>query len=342
MLFTNPIFTKSLTLGVIAISLVSLLGYIIYLGFEGNNEDYNAQQKPSISLSPTQQDEIGKILAGTRVFMYHGFETEPKYNDFMKVYIPDFKGQINWLISNGYSFTTTDKIIELGLKGQLKILPAKRVILQLDDGYSSNLLANDALKEIRKLKNIQIPLEIGMVQDNINRSLNHLTLNNYLRLQQDGNTIVSHTKSHCSLGDEAILSPIKGTDKKLIGNTKGIDCQFYPTQNESYYKPTDAAFNKTQILTPAIYLRDKLKTNTPALIYPYGHNSTQNIGIMKELGIYFGYNTVFQPICHKDLLNSWINNESNYNLKRTTVNGLQKWRTDSKSWFMQAESGKCM
>jgi hypothetical protein len=342
MLLTNPIFTKSLTLGVIGISLVSLLGYIVYLGFEGNNQDFSAQQKTSITLTPTQQDEIGKTLASTRIFMYHGFETEAKYNDFLKINIADFKDQINWLIANGYSFTTTDKIIELGIKGQLNLLPTKRVILQLDDGYSSNLLANDAVKEIKKLKNIPIPLEIGMVQDNIGRSNNHLTLNNYYRLQSDGNSVVSHTKSHCSLGDETILNPTSGTDKKLIGNTSGLDCQFYPKPNEGYFKPLDLEFNKNQIISPAILLRDKLKINTPALIYPYGHNSKQNIAVMKEIGVYFGFNTAFQPVCNKDLQSNWVSRESNYNIKRTTVNGLQKWKTDARSWFYQAENSKCM
>jgi hypothetical protein len=330
---------KSLRLLLILLSvlLISLIGLLLY----NNRYDLSQFNAANNTLPIDKQNEIGKLLASTRVFMYHGIDSTPLYNNFLNVYKDDFKDQLNWLVDKGYSFITTEKVIQAVLRGQVSSLPRLRAIVQLDDGYASVLIANDIAREVSTKRKLPIPLEIGLVLDNINKSNQHLTYNNYLRLQTYGNSIISHTKTHCSLGDDKILNYSTGTDKKLIGNSKGIDCQFYPTPNEGYYKPLDVTANIKQLSEPFNYIQDKFKTSTPAMIYPYGHNSTQNIETMKKLSIYFGYNTAFQKVCNSDLNSTWIDNTSNYNLNRTTVNGLQKWLTDDRSWFVQYNKAKC-
>jgi hypothetical protein len=62
---------------------------------------------------------------------------------------------------------------------------------------------------------------------------------------------------------------------------------------------------------------------------------------MKKLSIYFGYNTAFQKVCNNELNSAWLDNSSNYNLNRTTVNGLQKWISEDRSWFVQYNKAKC-
>jgi hypothetical protein len=284
-------------------------------------------------------NNIGKALTNTRTFMYHGFEESDKHDNFMNVNVEDFKAQLNWLIDNGYTITTTQTIINSGINNELKSLPSKRAILQLDDGYASIMLANKVAKEISIIRSQIIPLEIGLVQDNVSRSPNHLNLEQYNQLVLDNNSIISHTKGHCSLGDETTLHPITGKSKMML--PPFVDCEFYKAPSEKYLKPLSYSNNIRQHSDVSNYLKTNFNINTPAVIYPFGHNSQQNMNILRLLGINYGYSTAFQKTCNSDLPSMWVDSNSNLNIPRTTVSGLHTGVTDNRSWFKLAETAHC-
>jgi hypothetical protein len=279
--------------------------------------------------------EIGKALFSTRTFMYHGFEKDKSYKDFMLINQEDFESQIRIILDNNYKITTTNDIINDVLNN--KPLSEKRAIFQADDGYSSILLANDVINKIEKEKGINIPLEIGLVVDNVGKSEKHLTLDQYKILIKDGNTVISHTKSHCSLGSETQLNFKTGTGKVILPPTS--DCQFYKSPNNKYLSPLSLENNIKQHFEAIKYIKENFDIEVPTVIYPYGHNSTQNTNILKIMGLNFGYSTINQKVCNADLIKQWKDSNSNYNIPRTTVSGYHKdFITNSNSWFNKSTS----
>jgi hypothetical protein len=286
-------------------------------------------------------DDIGKELMATRSFMYHGFEPLEENNSrFMDVHPRDLKLQLEWLIKNGYTITTTENIVKAGLENKFTTIPKKRAILQLDDGYKTVLRAIKVADEVAKEKKIPVPLEIGMVMDNIKLFKDHLTEEEYKEIQVGGHTIISHSKSHCSLGDMTVLDPKLPSSKKI--DKTGSECEFMDAPNENNLKPLSFEGFMKQHLGINNYLRDTFKSITPAAIYPWGQSSVENVQAMKLLGINYGYNTVAQVACNKDLVTNWKDSGSNWKISRTTVNGLHFGVKDPRSWFKQSEARKCL
>jgi hypothetical protein len=282
-------------------------------------------------------DTIGQALTQSRTFMYHGFEESLKRDNFMNVNIPDFKAQLNWLIDNNYTITTTQAVVDAVLNDTNALLLNKRAILQLDDGYHSILLADKAAGEVSIDRKVSVPLEIGLVQDNVGRSNKHLSLADYKALINHGHKVVSHTKSHCSLGDSSLLDINKGV--AITKMPSFVECQFYT--NTDILRPLSLDAHIKQLNSVSEYIGSEFGFYTPALIYPFGHSSNQNIAVMKSLGIVYGYNTVYQPICSKDLDLAWKDTSSNYSIPRITVSGHHIGVTDSQSWFKKAELVGC-
>jgi peptidoglycan/xylan/chitin deacetylase (PgdA/CDA1 family) len=307
--------------------------------FPNINCSINRIEESALNSINARINDIGKAIMSTRTFMYHAFELPNTRTKFLDVNVADFKLQLEWLINNGYTIITSDAIVTAGLEGKLQQLPAKRAILQLDDGYKSVMLARDVASQVSQAKKVKIPLEIGLVRDNINLSAEFLTLLDYKQLIKDGHTIVSHTRTHCSLGDDSKLNYKSGTAKVILGPE--VKCPRFAAPNSKYVRPLTYEENIQALSENHDYIRSNFNLYSPIVIFPFGHNSTQNTKIMKLLGYSYGYNTVYQPICRNDLIKEWKDANSNYNILRTTVNGLHKGVEDPSSWFKKASNINC-
>jgi hypothetical protein len=307
--------------------------------FPNINCSLNRVEESALNSINARINDIGKAIMGTRTFMYHSFEVPTPRDKFLTVNAVDFSLQLEWLINNGYTITTSDTIINAGLEGKLQQLPAKRAILQLDDGYKSVLIARDIANQVSQTKKVKISLEIGLVRDNINLSADFLTLLDYKQLISQGHTIVSHTRTHCSLGDEVKLNYSTGTAKVNLGPE--VKCPRYLVPNSKYVRSLTYDENIQALTENHDYIKSNFNLYSPVVIYPFGHNSTQNTKIMKLLGYSFGYNTVYQPVCKNDLIKEWKDPNSNFNILRTTVNGLHNGVSDSNSWFKKAINSGC-
>ena len=93
-----------------------------------------------------------------------------------------------------------------------------------------------------------------------------------------------------------------------------VNCPRYASPNSKFVRPLNFDENVNAIWGNQEYIKKEFGIETPAIIYPFGHNSTQNTKILKLLGISYGFNTDMQSVCRDQLLNNYKNNFSNYDI----------------------------
>ncbi|MGL4758141.1 MAG: hypothetical protein ACRCXZ_02310 [Patescibacteria group bacterium] len=285
-------------------------------------------------------NQLGKVLSGTRTFMYHGFEEQTLRNNFMNVSREDFTKQLNWLIDKGFEITTTKKLYQLSLENKLSTLPSKRAIVQIDDGYKSNLIAAKIAKEVSLARNRSVFLELAVVPGTLNKVDSHLSDVEVNTLIAERTVdVVSHTYTHCSLGDEKLLHPTTGTSP--IKHPYFAECSYYPAPNGSNLAPLSLEKTLNQLKLTQDYLKIKFNTDIPAVVYPFGHNSTTTRTAMDLLGISYGFATTHSPVCQNDLQLVWKTSANNYTITRSTISGKHSI-TDPNIWFQQYINAKCI
>lgn len=119
------------------------------------------------------------------VLCYHRCGAEVK--DSMTVKTQDFASQLGWLIKNGYTVISLDTAARY-IKGELKSIPAKSIVITADDGHKS--VYSDMAPIIKKYK---VPVTLFIYPSAISNAKYAMTWDQLRELEA---TKLFHVESH--------------------------------------------------------------------------------------------------------------------------------------------------
>lgn len=122
---------------------------------------------------------------GIPVLCYHRCGAEIK--DSMTIHTKDFAAQLDWLIKNGYSVITLDTAARY-IKGEIKSIPAKSIVITADDGHKS--VYSDMAPIIKKYK---VPVTLFIYPSAISNAKYAMTWDQLRELEA---TKLFHVESH--------------------------------------------------------------------------------------------------------------------------------------------------
>lgn len=119
------------------------------------------------------------------VLCYHRCGAEVK--DSMTIKTKDFASQLEWLIKNGYTVITLDTAARY-IKGEIKSIPAKSIVITADDGHKS--VYSDMAPIIKKYK---VPVTLFIYPSAISNAKYAMTWDQLRELEA---TKLFHVESH--------------------------------------------------------------------------------------------------------------------------------------------------
>lgn len=119
------------------------------------------------------------------VLCYHRCGAEVK--DSMTIHTKDFEAQLGWLIKNGYTVITLDTAARY-IKGEIKSIPAKSIVITADDGHKS--VYSDMAPIIKKYK---VPVTLFIYPSAISNAKYAMTWDQLRELEA---TKLFHVESH--------------------------------------------------------------------------------------------------------------------------------------------------
>lgn len=169
------------------------------------------------------------------ILCYHNFN--PTIPGSMNLTPERFAAQMQWLKDNGFTFVPLKDVVEY-LRGTRDSLPAKSIVITIDDGWKSVYLY--AYPIIRKY---QIPVTLFIYPETISHGKNALTWEELTELKNTGFfDIQAHTYSH--------------------PNFKHAKRRLSPANYEK--------FVATELVNSKKILEDKMHTPITLLAWPFG------------------------------------------------------------------------
>lgn len=233
----------------------SLLGDAAKAWLIEDNNPAGSIKKGQAVVIPLKEDNIGGLHEDgfqiVPILCYHRFDKTCKSN--LCISESAFAKQMEYLKKNGYHTIHLSELLEF-LNYQRSI-PAKSVIITLDDGYRS--LYDFAYPLLRRYG---YTATLFIYTDFIEASRNALTWNHLRELKAAGFEIGSHSLSHADL------------TKK------------YPNENDQVFRDRIA-----KELTHSKEIIDrKLKQDTQFFAYPYGNYNQQILDLLPMAGYKLG------------------------------------------------------
>jgi len=248
----SSVFPRFIVCGIIVIIILSFINYF-NIGKGQNNkaaqatfiQDQKIKPSPEINPSPTPQVNIYQnqapkgINLKVPILTYHYISTadpKDKTRQNLAVSAEIFDNQMAYLTQNGYQTITLDDLQSAFYKGEQ--LPAKPVIITLDDGYSDAYI-----NAFQILKKYNFKATFFVITDFVNTSP-YLNWNQIKEMQGSGLiTFGSHTKNHSWLLG---LSQSE-LDNQIIGSKKILEENLGTTVNWFCYP--FGAFNNQVVTT---------------------------------------------------------------------------------------------
>ena len=188
--------------------------------------------------------ELSPPPAGIPILEYHMVSEQP-WRGAEDYCVPpeDFRQQMDWLASEGYTTITLLEFMK-AKRGKME-LPEKPIVLTFDDGYESNYLELLPILEERGMRAM-----VYMVTNRIGQP-GYLSWDELRDMQGRGIEIGSHTANHLPMTE---LSPGEQADEmrlsKLIMEWNGINTVFsfsYP--NGKYSESMPELLRENEYLT---------------------------------------------------------------------------------------------
>lgn len=154
------------------------------------------------------------------VLCYHRFSSGEL--DSMSIKTAVFEEQMAWLKTNGYTVVPLDTAMQY-IQGKIKSIPAKSVVITVDDGHKS--VYSDMAPIVKKYK---IPVTLFIYPSAISNAKYAMTWEQLSALEKTGNfRVESHTYWHPNFKKEKKkLSPeeyAKSVDKQMNGSKKKLE-----------------------------------------------------------------------------------------------------------------------
>lgn len=154
------------------------------------------------------------------VLCYHRFG--PEVVDSMTIKTSAFEEQMKWLKTNGYTVISLDTASQY-MQGKIKSIPAKSVVITVDDGHKS--VYSDMSGVVKKYK---IPVTLFIYPSAISNAKYAMTWEQLRELEKTGHfRVESHTYWHPNFKKEKkTLSKeeyAKSVDKQLVGSKKKLE-----------------------------------------------------------------------------------------------------------------------
>ncbi|MDP2078466.1 MAG: polysaccharide deacetylase family protein [Sulfuricurvum sp.] len=150
------------------------------------------------------------------VLCYH--RCGDKVEDSMTIKTKDFAAQVEWLIKNGYTVIPLDTAARY-LKGQIKSIPAKSIVITADDGHKS--VYSDMAPIIKKYK---VPVTLFIYPSAISNAKYAMTWDQLRELES---TKLFHVESH------TYWHPNFKREKKMLSKEeyeKSVHAQLYKSK----------------------------------------------------------------------------------------------------------------
>ncbi|NPV90036.1 MAG: polysaccharide deacetylase family protein [Firmicutes bacterium] len=188
-------------------SLVMLIAILMVLVFPGSRP---ISMEGSAAEAVTESTAPAVLPAQIPVLMYHSISVNP--TNRLCVSPAEFARHLDWLKAKGYtSVTLKDYLIARATCGPL---PAKPVIITLDDGYDDNYLAAFPLLKERGMR-----ATVFLIVNQIGRR-GYLNLDQITEMRDYGIEFGSHSMSHADLkkaGREVQRKEIRNSKQLLEG-----------------------------------------------------------------------------------------------------------------------------
>ncbi len=143
------------------------------------------------------------------VLMYHSIDYEK--NNELRLPKEQFRQQMKYLKDSGYTTLTLDELYNFMVNN--KPVPAKSVVITLDDGYKDNYTnAYPVLKEFG------LNAAVFVITSTIDKDSSYLTTSELKEMDQNGVDIESHTVNHDKLGQlsyEKQCETLKGSKEYI-------------------------------------------------------------------------------------------------------------------------------
>jgi peptidoglycan/xylan/chitin deacetylase (PgdA/CDA1 family) len=154
------------------------------------------------------------------VLCYHRFG--PEVVDSMTIKTSAFEEQMKWLKTNGYTVVSLDTAAQY-LQGKIKSIPAKSVVITVDDGHKS--VYSDMAGVVKKYK---IPVTLFIYPSAISNAKYAMSWEQLRELESTKLfRVESHTYWHPNFKKEKkTLSKeeyAKSVDKQLVGSKKKLE-----------------------------------------------------------------------------------------------------------------------
>lgn len=154
------------------------------------------------------------------ILCYHRFGDN--VSDSMMIKTSEFAKQLAWLKANGYTVIPLDNAVKY-LKGQIKAIPNKPVVITVDDGHKS-VYSNMA----PLVKQYRIPITLFIYPSSISNTNYTMTWEELRKLEKTTFfRVESHTYWHPNFKQEKKrLSPdeySKFVDKQLAGSKRALE-----------------------------------------------------------------------------------------------------------------------
>ena len=195
-----------------------------------------------------------------------------------------FKQHIAWLKNNGFHFISVDQLIQAN-QGQSQ-LPAKPVLLTVDDGYAS--FYQNAYPII---KANNIPVVLAVVGSWLEPKQGQNIDFSGKQIQRNEMLSWSELKEMQDSGLVEIANHSYNLHRGILGNPQG---NLESAAVTRLYDPQTASYENDQHYQKRIF--DDLKRNNQLLtahglkaprvmVWPYGHYNMQTVNIAKQLGM---------------------------------------------------------
>ncbi|OUY06309.1 poly-beta-1,6-N-acetyl-D-glucosamine N-deacetylase PgaB [Acinetobacter populi] len=272
------------SLHVLSVCLSIILSSTAHKGFAEEITVNNATSTPDISSVQNVEEQPKIDVSALTIIGYH--EIIPNKNAIIPGYAitpQDLTLHLDWLEHNGYHFISVDQLIKAN-EGKIK-LPAKPVLLTVDDGYQSFY---QYAYPIFKARKIPVVLSVvgswlepksGMVQfgdDQLDRS----KLLSWAELKEMQNSGYVEIGSHSyNLHHGVMGNPQGNSEPAAITRIYNAKTKKYETDQE-YAARIYQDLKKNNEVLKAHGLK-----SPRVMVWPYGRYNLETVKIAKQLGM---------------------------------------------------------
>jgi peptidoglycan/xylan/chitin deacetylase (PgdA/CDA1 family) len=213
--------------------------------------------------SPSSLSGAAKALSSSAslptelpVICYHRFGPEEK-SDPLKIAPKRLAEQLRWLRHQGYESVNCAQVLAF-MQGHLEGLPAKPILLSVDDGYRSGWSVGGPIFNRYGFKAVYF-----IITDQVGASKNFLNWDDLQDILAHGFEVQSHTMDHTNLGKPVSFKIPVGSDENLEEDTG--------SRVTKYEMPIDYHTRlRSELEGSRKVLEEKLGITITTLAYPFG------------------------------------------------------------------------